>query len=80
MRRPAMRRPRIPSRISLVDVLLWLLGGSIILFAVVGTVLTLQSTNLTSTTGATSSSTALRRAASTPSSRWATRSCTACCS
>ena len=47
MRRPAVRRPsRIPSRISLVDVLLWLLGGGIILFAVVGTVLTLQSTNM----------------------------------
>ena len=48
MRRPAVRRPsRIPSRISLVDVLLWLLGGSIILFAVVEAFLTLQSTNLT---------------------------------
>jgi branched-chain amino acid transport system permease protein len=35
------------ARISLVDVLLWILGGGILLFVVVGSWLTLQSTNLT---------------------------------
>ncbi|HEY7738362.1 MAG TPA: branched-chain amino acid ABC transporter permease, partial [Candidatus Limnocylindria bacterium] len=35
------------SRFSLLDVLLWLLGGGILLFALVGSWLTLQSTHLT---------------------------------